>query len=102
MRQGERTDLEPCANLHKVDQTGAAGMLSVSRRTVVSAAAVLASGTPELQKAVDRGEIKVSVAADLAKLAPEKQNDAGFGQSPSSPTTGGGPTVVSLSASSSS
>jgi hypothetical protein len=37
MRQGERTDLaEPSANLQKVDQETAAGMLNISVRTVRS------------------------------------------------------------------
>jgi hypothetical protein len=40
MRQGERTDLELYANLHKVSRDDAARMLNVSPRNVASAAEV--------------------------------------------------------------
>ena len=50
MQQGERTDLEPSANLSKVSQSEAAemlnvGMLNVGTRTVASAATVRNEGT---------------------------------------------------------
>jgi hypothetical protein len=48
MRQGQRTDLEPSANLPKVGQADAAKMLNVSTRTVASASAVRSAGTPEI------------------------------------------------------
>jgi hypothetical protein len=35
MRQGERTDIEPCGNLHKVSQTKAAELLNVTRESVL-------------------------------------------------------------------
>ena len=39
MKQGQRTDLEPSANLPKVSQEKAAEMLNVSDRTVATAVA---------------------------------------------------------------
>ena len=45
MQQGERTDLEPSANLSKVSQSEAAEMLNVGTRTVASAATVRNEGT---------------------------------------------------------
>jgi hypothetical protein len=54
MRQGERTDLEPSANLHKVDRKAAATMLNVSERSVASAAVVRDKATPEPQAAVEQ------------------------------------------------
>jgi hypothetical protein len=40
MRQGERTDLEPSANLPKVSQPDAAKLLTVSERSLRDAKAV--------------------------------------------------------------
>jgi ParB-like chromosome segregation protein Spo0J len=73
MRQGERTDLEPSANLQKVSQAQAAEMLNVSPRTVVDAAYVLDHGTPDLVSAVERGDMKTSAAKAIANLPPEEQ-----------------------------
>jgi N6-adenosine-specific RNA methylase IME4 len=75
MRQGERTDLEPSANLRKVDQASAAALLNVSERSVTSAHAVREHGDPELVRAVEAGQIKVSVAADIATESPEQQRE---------------------------
>lgn len=55
MRQGERTDLKPSANLPKVDQDAAAQVLKVSPRLVRSAKVVQEKATPELARAVDQG-----------------------------------------------
>jgi hypothetical protein len=74
MRQGERTDLaEPSANLRKVDQEAAAGMLNVSVRTVQAANKVRKEGTPELVAAVEQGDIAVSAAEKIARLPVEEQ-----------------------------
>ncbi|WP_291854808.1 MT-A70 family methyltransferase [Bradyrhizobium sp.] len=73
MRQGERTDLEPSANLPKVAQPDAARMLSVSERLVRHAKVVHDRGAPELQRAVDQGRLAVSAAAQAAKLTTEMQ-----------------------------
>jgi N6-adenosine-specific RNA methylase IME4/ParB-like chromosome segregation protein Spo0J len=53
------------ANLH-LDRRALASRLNVSTRTAASAAAVRDHATPELIRAVDRGDIAVSVAAGLA------------------------------------
>src|SRR6266446_470518 len=73
MRQGERTDLEPPANLPKVSQPEAADLLNVSERSLRDAKMVQEHAEPELIAAVDRGEIAVSQAAKAAKLEPEFQ-----------------------------
>ena len=70
MRQGERTDLQPSANLRKVSQAEAAKRLNVSQRSVTFAALVEKEATPELVRAVEQDKIRVSVAAGLA-TAPE-------------------------------
>jgi hypothetical protein len=61
------------ANLH-LDRKTAAAMLQISERTVAHAATVLKHGTPELQKAVERGETSVSAAA---KQVQEQENVKG-------------------------
>jgi hypothetical protein len=65
MRQGERTDLEPSANLRKVSQSDAAKLLNVSERSVSSAKAVCDQAVPELIKKVEQGDISVSKAAGI-------------------------------------
>jgi hypothetical protein len=75
MRQGERTDLQPSADLPKVSQAGAAQMLSVSDRSVRNAAVVQRHGVPELGGAVERGEIAVSAAAEIARKPEPEQRE---------------------------
>ena len=48
-------------------------MVNVSPRLVEVAEKVVKSGTPELAGAVDRGEISVSAASDLAGLSTKEQ-----------------------------
>src|SRR5262249_50148969 len=62
MRQGERTDIEPSANLQKVSQSEAAEKLNVSVRSIASARMVLDKGTPDLIRAAEQGKIPVSLA----------------------------------------
>jgi N6-adenosine-specific RNA methylase IME4/ParB-like chromosome segregation protein Spo0J len=76
MRQGERTDLQPSANLLKVSQAEAAKRLSVSERSVTFAALVEKEATPELIYAVEQGEITVSLAAKLARSSEAVQHQA--------------------------
>jgi N6-adenosine-specific RNA methylase IME4/ParB-like chromosome segregation protein Spo0J len=76
MRQGERTDLQPSANLQKVSRGEAARLLNVSERSVASAAFVRDHATPELVRAVDQGKITVSIAADLAGESNAVQGEA--------------------------
>ena len=73
MRQGERTDLQPCANLRKVSQGQGAQLLQVGKRSVNHASRVLQSGIPELSASVDRGALVVSTAAEIARLPAESQ-----------------------------
>lgn len=75
MRQGQRTDLQPFANLQKVSLAQAADMLNVSPRSVAHASRLLEDGIPELIAAVDRGEIVVSTAADLSRLPADTQRE---------------------------
>lgn len=90
MKQGERTDIAavepagpldnapPSANLPKVDATvsqgDAAKRFNVSVKSVGSAARVESSGTPELQSLVEKGQVAVSVAAEIAALPAEEQD----------------------------
>ena len=75
MRQGERTDLQPSAPVHKVSRKTAAAALNVSERSVASAAAVREHGTDELVAAVEAGDIPVKTAAELAKKPVEQQRE---------------------------
>ena len=76
MRSGARTDLEPDANLHEVSRSQAASLLNVSPRSVASARRVIDDGVPELVQAVERGEVAVSAAAEIASLPQEEQREA--------------------------
>lgn len=62
MRQGERTDLEPSANLPNdpISTSQAAQMLNVGTRTTTAAKKILKEGTPEEIKAVESGKASVS------------------------------------------
>jgi hypothetical protein len=68
MRQGERTDIEPSANLHKVARADAARQVNVSVRSVASAAAVRDKALPAIREAVEQGKMSVSEAAVAARL----------------------------------
>lgn len=56
-----------------VTQRAAADMLNVSERAVSDAKRVQRDGVPELAEAVERDEIAVSRAAEIAKAPPEEQ-----------------------------
>lgn len=92
MRQGERTDLEPAADLRKaedetepsanlpkveparkIDQAAAAELLNVSSRSVRAAKVVQQHGAPELAQAVDQGKIAVSAAEQIARKSEGEQ-----------------------------
>lgn len=75
MRQGERTDKQPSANLQKVSQYDAAKLLNVSERTVANAAKVKDEGSTELIAAVESGKVSVSAAADVATLPKDEQTE---------------------------
>jgi N6-adenosine-specific RNA methylase IME4 len=74
MRQGERMDLQPSANLQKVSQADAAKMVGVSTRSVASGHKVYTSGAPSLVHAFEQGRVAVSRAAEIADLDPEIQD----------------------------
>lgn len=73
MNQGERTDLQPSANLPKVSQSEAADMLNVSERSVTTARKVIEQGAPELVAAVEHGAVSVSAAAIVSGLTKDQQ-----------------------------
>ncbi len=65
---------EKAANLPDIAQPKAAELLNVSERSLRSAKQVQATGTPELQEAVEAGKVSVSAAADIAsKPEPEQR-----------------------------
>lgn len=68
MRQGERTDLEPSANLQKVDMATAAGLLHVSERLVAAARVLRQHGSGELIRLVETGRLSVSQGEQAARL----------------------------------
>jgi N6-adenosine-specific RNA methylase IME4 len=72
MRQGARTDLAP---VDALSDAQAATMLNVSERSVERAKTVRRDGAPELQAEVERGDIAVSKAAEVAALPVECQID---------------------------
>lgn len=73
MKQGERTDLEPSANWQKVSISEASDKLSVSERSICRAKNVQKDGVPELVQKVEQGEVKVSVASNIATLPRDEQ-----------------------------
>ena len=76
MCQGERTDLQLCANLHKVSQSEAADKLRVSRRSVIKANRIITDGTPELVSVIDAGKLSVSTGIQLVRVASQElQNE---------------------------
>jgi N6-adenosine-specific RNA methylase IME4 len=73
MRRGRRPGWAPKdANLH-VSRQEAARTLNVSPRSVADAKAVRERGTPKLVQRVERGEVPVSLAAQIAALPPKTQ-----------------------------
>jgi len=80
MRSGSRTDLvrngaEPPANWREVSQTEAATLLNVGERSVQRAKTVIDRGVPELQQAVEHGEVSVLAASEIARAPQEKQRE---------------------------
>lgn len=69
LRAGDNQHAQICAP----SQAEAAELMGISRRSVQHARRVNDSGVPSLIGAVERGEIKVSTAADLADLTPDEQ-----------------------------
>lgn len=67
---GDRQD----ANLH-LDRAAVSELLNVSPRSVASAAKVRDHAAPELRAAVERGDVSVSAAADVATRPIEEQRE---------------------------
>lgn len=63
------------APIGAVSQDNAADMLNVGRRSVQRAREVLDQGAPELIAAVERGQVSVSAAADVAELPKGEQRE---------------------------
>lgn len=61
------------ASIDAVSQSKAASMLNVGRASVQRAREVQAHGTPELVKAVEKGDVAVSTAAVIATAPKEEQ-----------------------------
>jgi N6-adenosine-specific RNA methylase IME4 len=72
MKQGARTDLSPIGEKSQAD---AAMLLNVGKRSVERAAEVRESGAPELVRAVERGDVSVSAAADVATMPLDEQRE---------------------------
>lgn len=76
-RQGTRTDLTSVSNDTEVDfaksRDKAAEKFNESPATVARAVKVVKDGATELVKAVERGEVSVSAAADVATLPKPQQ-----------------------------
>ena len=70
MKQGARTDIAPIGAMSQVQ---AAKAMNVGRGSVQRAHVVRAKGVPELQRAVESGNLAVSVAAEIAQHAEEDQ-----------------------------
>jgi hypothetical protein len=74
LSDGVRSDRQG-AQICAPTQEAAGSMLNISRRTVQYAREVLNEGIPELVAKVDRGEVSVTAAADLAGLPQTEQRE---------------------------
>ncbi len=73
LAQGQRADRS--IDLSSVTQQDAADMLNVSVPSVKRAREVLDTGAPQLVEAVERGDLSVSFAAQVAELPEKDQQD---------------------------
>ena len=71
MVQGQRTDVQPSANLQNVSQSDAADMLNVSTRSVASAKKVIEEAPQEVVSAVEQGSISINLATQVLALPDE-------------------------------
>jgi ParB-like nuclease domain len=70
LRDGQRADLVEGLPIGR-----ASALLNVGERTVARAREVLEHGAPELKHAVEKGEVSVSAAADVATLPERDQSE---------------------------
>jgi|HubBroStandDraft_6_1064221.scaffolds.fasta_scaffold00056_93 N6-adenosine-specific RNA methylase IME4 len=75
LKQGARTDLVSQDTKSGKSKAGAAETVGVSTPSIARARKVLKKGSKKLQAAVDKGDIPVKTAADIADLSPEEQAD---------------------------
>lgn len=68
MKQGQRTDLQPSANLHNVNQAKAAELLNVSPRIIASVKAI-ERDAPEMIARIESGKVSVNEAQKEIKKA---------------------------------
>jgi N6-adenosine-specific RNA methylase IME4 len=68
LKDGQRADLVEGLPIGRASE-----LLSVGERTIARAREVREHGAPELQRAVERGDISVSAAADIAKQPLDEQ-----------------------------
>ncbi len=73
---GQRRDKDQEAKLplDAVTTDEAASQLNVSERSVKAGRKVVDKGTPDVQAAVDRGEMSVNEGSQIADLPPEEQD----------------------------
>lgn len=67
---------ETGVNLPQLTNSQAAGKLNISPETVKHAKTVQTHGVPELVQAVEKGDVSVSAAAEVAKLPADQQKKA--------------------------
>jgi hypothetical protein len=70
MKQGRPESKVANLQVKNITQSEAAKMLNISERSISSARKVLASGNPDLIKAVEQGELAVSKAAKIVEADP--------------------------------
>jgi ParB-like chromosome segregation protein Spo0J len=70
LKDGQRADL-----IEGLPIGRASDLLNVGERSVARAREVQEHGAPELQRAVERGDVSVSAAADLATLPEDEQRE---------------------------
>ena len=76
IREGQNTFAAQTANLHtEVSQTQAAELLQVSPRSVATAAKVERTAPAEVVEAVKAGNISLNMAAQVAELPEEEQEE---------------------------
>jgi len=77
LSDGQRADLTQGAQFRApaISQANAPERLNVSRRTVQNARVLRENGIPELQAAVEVGQVSVSAASKVAKLPANRQRE---------------------------
>lgn len=76
MQQGQRTDIQPSANLQNVSQSDAAEMLNVSTRTVAAASKIQDEAPEEVIHALESGEVSINLATQFQALPDEVKQEA--------------------------